>query len=97
MAINLVDVNIPENFIPFIYQMKDGKNTSEKVTLSLAIGFFTSKLITLEKAAELAQKNTWEFIDILKSQNIAWGEYSEDSLKMDELAINKLESGYYNL
>jgi len=55
--------------------MKEGKTTDEKVTLYVAIGMFLSKHVTLAKAAELAQKNIWEFVGILKALGIPWGEY----------------------
>ncbi|MCL1817221.1 MAG: UPF0175 family protein [Clostridiales bacterium] len=83
-------VNLPDELMPFIRQMKDGTTTDEKVTLSLAVGMFLSKQATLAKAAELAQKSIWEFIDILKAQGVSWGEYNEDSYFLDELTLSKL-------
>ena len=83
-------VNLPNEFMPFISQVKVGKTTDEKVTLSLAMGMFLSKQATLAKAAELAQKSIWEFVDVLKAQGIPWGEYTEDSYSLDELTLSKL-------
>ena len=90
MQTNQFQVAIPNEFMPFIQQVKDGKTPDEKVTLSLAIGMFLSKQATLAKAAELAKKNIWEFVDILKAQGISWGEYSEDSYLQDGLTLSKL-------
>ena len=89
MLSNQFQVNLPNELIPFICQVKDGATTDEKVTLSLAIGMYLSKQATLAKAAELAQKSIWEFIDVLKAQGISWGEYTEDSLLLDELTLSK--------
>ena len=52
-------------------------------------------MITLEKAAELADKSVWNFIDILKEHQIPWGEYTEEDMQMDEFAIKKLAGGMY--
>ena len=90
MLSNQFQVNLPSEFMPFLSLVKDGKTTDEKVVLSLAIGMFLSKQATLAKAAELAQKSIWEFVDVLKGQGIPWGEYTEDSLLMDELSLSKL-------
>ena len=90
MLSNQFQVTIPNESMPFILQMKDGKTPDEKVTLSLAIGMFLSKQATLAKAAELARKSIWEFIEVLRAQGIAWGEYTDDAYLLDELALSKL-------
>ena len=51
---------------------------------------FLSNQATLAKSAELAQKSIWDFIEVLKALRISWGEYSEDSLQMDELTLSRL-------
>lgn len=95
MESKIIDIKISEELIPYLYTIKDGKTVSEKVTLSVVLGLFLSKTITLEKAAELAGKSIWDFIDILKEQQISWGEYSDDAFQMDDHALNKLSEGYY--
>lgn len=52
-------------------------------------------MITLEKAAELAGKRVWNFIDTLKEHQIPSGEYTEEDMQMDKLAIKKLAGGMY--
>ena len=54
-----IQVSIPSDFVPFVSLLKDGKTVDEKVKLSLAIGFFLSKTVTLAKAAELAGKSLY--------------------------------------
>lgn len=93
MAQNIVDVEIPETLVPYLYMMKDGKTVDDKVTISIVAGLFVSGTITLEKAAELAEKSIWDFIDFLKEHNIPWGTYTENELKMDERFIDNLFSG----
>ena len=93
-----IQVSIPSDFVPFVSLLKDGKTVDEKVKLSLAIGLFLSKTVTLAKAAELAGKSLWEFIDILKAQEICWGEYGQEQERQDELTLTKLmmETENYN-
>jgi len=71
-------------------QVKDGKTTDEKVILSLAIGMFLAKQVSLAKAAELSQRSIWKFKDALISLGISWGEYTENSHLFDELTLSKL-------
>ena len=49
-----------------------------------------SGIVTLEKAAELAGKSIWDFMDFLKAHDIPWSSYSEEEIQMDELAIANL-------
>lgn len=91
MSISQFQVALPNELMPFILQIKDGKTTDEKVTISLAIGMFLSKQVTLAQAAELAKKSIWDFTDVLKSLGIPWGEYTEMELAKDELALSKLD------
>ncbi|MCP4134546.1 MAG: hypothetical protein GY754_26465 [bacterium] len=58
----------------------------EKFKLILAIGLFVNKEVTLERAAELAERSLDNFIDILKENRIAWAEYTEEHYKQDTLA-----------
>ena len=90
MSANQFQVSLANEFMTFICQVKDGKTTDEKVILYLAIGMFLSKQVTLAKAAELSQRNIWEFIDALIAQGVSWGEYTEDSYLLDELSLSKL-------
>lgn len=56
--------------IPYLYAIKDGNSITDKANLSLILGLFVSKAVTLEKAAELVEKPIWDFIDLLKSCQI---------------------------
>ena len=91
-----IQVNIPGEFVPFVFQLKDGKTFDEKVKLQLAIGLFLSKAVTLSKAAELAGESLWAFVDLLKAQGIDWGEYGADQQRQDDLTISKLMTEEYN-
>lgn len=42
------------------------------------------------KAADLAEKSIWDFMDFLKAHDIPWSSYSEEEMQMDELAIANL-------
>lgn len=91
----IVDVRIPENLVPYLYTIKAGKDVSEKLVLNTVIGLFLAKTVTLEKAAELANRSVWDFVELLREQQIPWGEYSEDALRMDDLTLSKVADGSY--
>ncbi|MVX67465.1 UPF0175 family protein, partial [Clostridium chromiireducens] len=61
-----------------------------KVNVSIAIGLFAGKMVTLARAAELSNISLGEFIDVLKDRGIPWGEYTEEQEKMDDVAIKNL-------
>lgn len=89
------DVKISKELIPYICTIKDGRTVSDKTNFSLILGLFASQAVTLEKAAELAGKSVWDFIEILKAYHISWGEYTEDEMQMDADVIEKISGGLY--
>lgn len=95
MGAKSVDIAISEDLVPYLYTIKDGKTVSDKLTLSAVVGLFASKVITLEKAAELTGKSVWDFMDILKVYEIPWADYTEEDLQMDDTALEKLVGGVY--
>lgn len=90
MSSKNIDIKISEDLVPYLYILKGGETVSDKLTLSAVVGLFTTKVITLEKAAELTGKSIWDFIDILKVYGIPWGEYEEDDMDMDDVFLSKL-------
>lgn len=95
MNIKDADVAIPEKLVPYLCTIKDGKTVGDKAVLSVIIGLFASKIVTLEKAAELAEKSVWDFIDILQRYQIPWGEYTEEEFEMDNMVLDKIKGGFY--
>ena len=86
-------IRLPEEFIHVIKKMSYGKTMDEKIRLSLAIALFVEKSVTLKRAAEMADKSTQQFIDILTSKGIPWMEYTEEHLDEDNIAIKRYEEG----
>ena len=60
MSSKNIDIKISEDLVPYLYILKGGETVSDKLTLSAVVGLFTTKVITLEKAAELTGKSIWE-------------------------------------
>lgn len=58
---------------------------------SVALFLFQKKLISLGKAAELANMGLAQFMDILVSLKIPQTEYTNDDLSMDLSASKKLK------
>ena len=86
-------VKLPEEFITILLKTGTGKSIDEKLRLSLAVGFYAEKTVTLEKAAELAGKPLADFIEILQNKGIHWMEYTEEQLNEDDFAIKKYFAG----
>lgn len=70
-----VKVTIQDKILPYLQVINDGADLVDKANFSIVIGLCAAKMITMEKAAELAEKSIWDFIDILKERQIPWGEY----------------------
>lgn len=88
-----MNIRLPQEIIRILDKSVNGKNVDEKVRLSLAIGMFVDRTVTLERAAELAGKPLSNFIDILRIKKIPWMEYTTEHFEEDELAIQKYLDG----
>ncbi len=86
-------VKLPEELMKILLKTGTGKSIDEKLRLSLAVGFYAEKTVTLERAAELAGKPLADFIEILQNKGIHWMEYTGEQLNEDDLAIEKYFTG----
>jgi len=86
-----ITVNMPEDFLPLLKELAQGKTPEDNVIISLAIGLFLSKIVSLGKASEMAGLSLNDFIFLLKSNDIPWKEYSKEDLQYDLQAINEVE------
>lgn len=84
------NIKIYDDIIPIVNMLNAGRTIDEKVNVSIAIGLFAGKMVTLARAAELSNLSLGEFIDVLKDRGIPWGEYTEEQEKMDDVAIKNL-------
>ena len=85
---NTETVKLDKDIAMFINRLAFlGENLEERVNVSLAIGLFVEKQVSLAKAAELSNKILPEFMDILKKINLPWCDYTEEMKKADDLAI----------
>lgn len=82
-----LNINIKPEFYQLLASSKTNKSVDEKINLSIAIFLFTERAITLARASELAGMGIGDFIKILISHNIAWGEYTQDHSIQDENTI----------
>ncbi|WP_019007200.1 UPF0175 family protein [Cohnella laeviribosi] len=85
-------VSLPDTLKPFVEKLGSGNSLDEKIKLSVVIGLFTGKMVTLERAAELANQSLSDFIDLLHSRGIPWMEYGEEEEeeRQDSRAVQRL-------
>ncbi len=79
--------DVINEFMPLIQNTDFGKNSEEKLRITLSIGLFAEGSISLEKASEMSGKSLSQFVDMLISKNITWNEYTREHLVQDESAI----------
>ncbi|MFS0558342.1 UPF0175 family protein [Brevibacillus sp. 179-C9.3 HS] len=83
-------VSLPDDFLTLLNQRNANVSLDEQVKVTLAVGLFLEKKVTLARAAELAGKSLSDFIDYLGDRGIAWMEYTEEDRRLDDQAIAKL-------
>lgn len=83
-------VVIPEDVLPLLDDLAHGDSLDKNVGISIAISLFVAKSVSLARAAEIAKLSLNDFIYTLKLKNIPWGEYTEEDIIEDEIAIKDL-------
>lgn len=63
---------------------------------SVALFLFQKKLVSIGKAAELANMGLAQFMELLQSLNIPQAEYMQDDLSMDISALKKIRHRHKN-
>lgn len=89
-------VIIPEDILPLLDDLAHGDSLDENVRISIAISLFVAKSVSLARAAEVAELSLNDFIYTLKLKNIPWGEYTDEDIKEDEIALKDLLKEYKN-
>jgi predicted HTH domain antitoxin len=83
-------VVIPQDILPLLDDLAHGNSLDENVRISISISLFVAKSVSLARAAEIAQLSLNDFIYTLKLKNIPWGEYTDEDLIEDEIAIKDI-------
>ncbi|UZW16029.1 UPF0175 family protein [Clostridium pasteurianum] len=91
------NIKVYDDIIPIVNMLNGGKTIDEKINVSIAIGLFVGKTVTLARAAELSKLSLGEFMDALKDRGIPWGEYTEEQEKMDDVTIKNLLNRMENI
>lgn len=87
-----LNISINPQFKTYFDKNNSEKSLSESIQVSLAISLFVEKKVTLLRAAELSEKTLSDFIKILQKLNIAWMEYTEETMREDEETLDYIRS-----
>ncbi len=89
MSTDSFQINVPKEFYPLLDEL-ESSNVEAKTKVLLALGLYVNKQVTLARAAQLSGKSLSDFIDLLRSKNIPWMEYSEEHLQDDQRVIKEV-------
>jgi len=82
-----INLNLFSNLIPLIEDLGLSKSLNDNITISIAL--FTSKSVSLSRAAGIAEMGLVDFMDLLKNKNIPWNDYTEEEFRLDRIALRK--------
>lgn len=78
-----VELRLPADIIAAIRTLERTGTDEERVKVSLAIGLFAEKAVSLAKAAQLAGMTRFEFATLLKQRGIPAYEYTQETYEED--------------
>lgn len=85
-----IDVHISPDLVPLLDKLAHGNSVNDNVRISIAVGLFAAKTVSLARAAEIAELSLNDFIYTLKANKISWGEYSDEDVIQDDIAVKDL-------
>ena len=65
-------LELPVDLIPILDQLGAGQTIDDRVKISLAIGLYMSHVVSLARAAEIANQSLYDFINVLQQRQISW-------------------------
>ena len=89
MKTTTFNIETINTYLPYIEKSDAGKTFNEKLKITLSISLFVTKVVSLEQAAQLADKSISDFVDILISKNVYWHDYKPENMDLDNAAIKK--------
>lgn len=87
---------LSSDVIELLEDLGGTKAADKNIKVAIATALFASKSVSLARAAEVAELEIAEFINILRHKNMAWNEYTEDELTLDMAFISDLDEKYEN-
>lgn len=90
MAVEKSSVFLPKDVFPLLADLAHGRDDDENVLISLAVGLFLSKTVSLARAAEIASLSLNDFIEVMTMKGLSWSEYTEDGYYQDLGTIKSL-------
>ncbi len=87
------NLTLSHDVIELLEDFGQTKAPDKNIKVAIATALFTSKSISLGRAAEIAEIALVDFISILNHKSIPWNEYTEYDLNLDKAFMNDLVIG----
>lgn len=76
-------LNLDNDVYELLEDLGQSKSPDENIKIAIATALFTSRSISLGRAASIAGMAEGDFMELLKNNHISWGEYDELAMKLD--------------
>lgn len=87
---SIENLALSNDVIELLEDLGQTKAPDKNIKVAIATALFTSRSISLGRAAEIAEVALADFISILNHKNIPWNEYTEYGLNLDKAFMNDI-------
>lgn len=76
-------LNLDNDVYELLEDLGQSKSPDTNIKIAIATALFTSKSVSLGRAASIAGMAEGDFMELLKNNHIPWGEYDEIAMQLD--------------
>ena len=83
-------VDLDNDVYKLLENLGQSKSPDINIKIAIATALFTSKAVSLGRAASIAEMPESDFMEFLKNNHIPWGEYDELAIQLDNSFLNDM-------
>lgn len=83
-------LNLDQDVYDLLEDLGQRKSSDENIKIAIATALFTSKTVSLGRAASIAGISEGDFMELLRRNHIPWGEYDESAMRLDDSFVNDM-------
>ena len=83
-------IQLDNDVYELLEDLGQSKSPDKNIKIAIATALFTSKSISLGRAASIANMAEGDFMELLKDNRIPWGEYDELAMQLDNTFLKDM-------
>ncbi len=83
-------IDLDNDVYELLEDLGKSKSSNMNIKIAIATALFTSRAVSLGRAANITEMAEGDFMEILNNNNIPWGEYDKFAVQLDDAFLNDM-------